>query len=194
MRLTAKNMYYLLLGLIGVSLLVVGIGVYLSSNLLQQKSKDVSKAKLRIMVAEANQEILRKAKVDIEKYKDLAEIAKIIVPQDKDQTQTVREISNLASQNGVVLESVTFPSSNLSETQKTLTQLTPVPTMPGVYVLPITITSQKSPPTFDAFINFLSALEHNRRTALTTSIILDPDPLNPPHLKFTLVINEYIKP
>jgi len=47
---------------------------------------------------------------------------------------------------------------------------------------------------YASFINFLSALEHNRRTAQISAITLQPSTNNPNLLAFTLTLNEYIKP
>ncbi len=191
----AKTTYYILLGVIVLAIIAVGVAVYSSTNMLQKKSQDVRKARLRNAVVEQNQTILRKAKADIEHYKDLAKVASEIVPQDKDQTQTVREISNLAAQQGVILGAITFPASSLGDPKATLSQLTPVKGIAGVYILPITVRSDaKIPSDYANFIKFLDALEHNRRTALVVGIDLQPQEKKPNKVFFTLTIQEYIKP
>ena len=85
MKLDAKNLYYLLCGLVVVAILALGACVYLATGFLKEKSKGVHDARLKTAVLEQREAALRKAKADIEKYKGLAEIAKSIVPQDKDQ-------------------------------------------------------------------------------------------------------------
>lgn len=199
MRLDAKRLYFVLCGFVVLALLVLAAGVYVANGLLQQKSRDVYSARLKTLSLEERQNKLRKAKADIEKYKELAEIAKGIVPQDKDQAQTVREISNLATASGVKLGSITFPTSSLGakSTVKGTTdsQLKPVESISGTYVLNITVQSDsKASASFDSFVSFLESLEQNRRTALVKGVTLTPDAKNPRNLQFTLTLDEYIKP
>src|SRR5690348_12011757 len=115
MGLSAKNMYMLLLASIGLAVIVLGAGVYEAGSILKSKSGDVRKAKVRIAVVEQKQTALRKAKADIKKYQALADIAKNIVPKDKDQAQTVLEITNLAAKSSVALGNISFPSSSLGD-------------------------------------------------------------------------------
>lgn len=201
---SAKRLYYLLLGGIGLSILALLGSVYVANMLLHNQGKRLSEAKLRGMVLDEKQQQLIKAKADIVKYRPLADTAKHIVPQDKDQAQTIREIVNIASANGIKLGAITFPNSSLGGTSGTantsgrsalLSQLKPVKNIPGVYSLDITIQSDPSSPSqYDRFLSFLDALEHNRRTALVNGISLQPDTSNPGRLSFTLNLSEHIKP
>lgn len=196
MWLNARNLYFVLSGVVVIAVLALGACAYLATGFLKEKSKDVRDARLLTLVLERRQSGLSKAKSDIEKYKALGEIAKSIVPQDKDQAQTVREISNLAAASNVKLGGITFPSSSLGANNSTTDgQLKSVPTIPGTFVLNIDVRSDsKVPANYSDFLNFLKALEQNRRTALVTGISLTPDPKVPGKIQFTLTIDEYIKP
>lgn len=196
MKSQAKRIYYSLLAMIGLAVVVLAASVYLAVDMLQKKSEAVAKAKLDTLVLEETQTILRRAKADAAKYRDLAKIARSIVPQDKDQAKTVREIANLAKENGVTLGSITFPSSELgTKPDSKQTQVKPVTNIPGVYTLPITVRSDsKVSSPFKSLIRFLDALEHNRRTALVTSISIQPDTRIAGNVTFTLTVEEYIKP
>src|SRR5690348_7559256 len=112
----AKKLYYVLLGCIGLSVLILLGGAFASNKILQAHSKTLLDAKTRNSVADAKQQQLIKQRADINKYKDLGEIARNIVPQDKDQAQTVRELVAIANANGVKLGTITFPSSTLGAT------------------------------------------------------------------------------
>jgi len=207
----SKILYFILVGL--TSLLIVGLvgGAYGANYLLEGQSKKLQDAKLESLTLTEKQKQLIKAKEDIEKYQPLANIAKSVVPQDKSQAQTVREIVNIAAANGIQIASITFPSSTLggsnvptksgkpsasSGSKNTgLSQLTPVKDIGGVYTLPITIQSDTDiPVSYFQFLRFLDALEHNRRTALVSSITLQPDDTVPNGISFTLIVDEYIKP
>ena len=200
----AKRLYYILLGTIGLSVVVLFGCVYAANNLLVRQSKQVADAQLKRLVAEQKQVNVAKAKADTERYKTLAGIANSIVPQDKDQAQAVREIVNIADASGITLGTVSFPSSTLGAVQKgsgkaatnsALSQLRVVKGIPGVYSMDITVQSDATAPAdYNKFIAFLDALEHNRRTALVTTLTMQPLITDPSKVTFTLVLNEYIKP
>lgn len=196
----SKYVCYLMLGLIAI--LVIGLvgGAYGANALLTSQSKQLLHNRLQINVLAAEQTQLTKAKNDIKKYQELASIARSVVPQDKDQAQTVRQIVDIAAANRIMLSSITFPASTLGTTttgavQRNLSQLAPVAGIPGVYNLQLTVQSDTANPIpYAQCIAFLTALEHNRRTALVSSITLQPDAKNRSKLSFTLTLQEYIKP
>src|SRR6266540_2046917 len=115
MKLNPKRFYYLLLVTVGLAIVLLLAGAYVGNSLLKTKSKDVASNRKKSMVLEEKQRQLNKAKADIKKYQDLAAIAKDIVPQDKDQAQTIREVVNIASANGIKLGTITFPVSSLGD-------------------------------------------------------------------------------
>jgi hypothetical protein len=198
-KLNAKRLNYLLMGAIGVCVLLLFAGVYGANTVLHKQSKNLVNAKTTAAVMDQKQQQLSKARADVTKYKQLGDIAKSIVPQDKDQAQTVREIVAIAEANDIKLGSITFPSSTLGGTGKAtnsaLSQLKAVKGISGVYSLEISIQSDAAQPCdYGKFISFLDALEHNRRTALVGGISIQPDPITPGKLSFSLNVSEYIKP
>lgn len=198
----SKKLFSILIGI----LVFLGIGllasVYGANKILASKSEELVDLKATKLASEQQETQLVKAKKDLETYGELNEIAKSVVPQDKDQAQTVSEIVNLARQSGIPrLSSVAFPPSTLggaTATVKTpggLTQVTPVKGMSGVYKLQITITQTTTEPVpYNSFITFLSKLERNRRTAQVSSINVQPSPDKPDLVSFNLVIDEFVKP
>lgn len=191
----ARKLNFILIAVVCLSILALFGGTYAANLVLQNQSKRVSDAKLHSMVLDEKQQQLAKARTDIAKYQSLADIAKHIVPQDKDQAQTVREIVRLAEENSIKLGAITFPSSSLGGKGAAQSQLKAVKNIPGVYSLEIAIQSDSSSPSqYGSFLNFLDALEHNRRTALVNGITLQPSTTNPGSLTFTLNLSEYVKP
>jgi hypothetical protein len=216
----SKRMYYLLLGVVGLLLVGVFAGTYEVNALLVSKSKHLVDLKLQSQVVASQQTGLLVAKKQVSQYAGLEQIAKTIVPQDKDQAEAVREIANIASSSGIKqLSSVTFPQSTLgtlltntststsgttttnatpvanSSAKNALTQLIPVPGVSGVYQLQITIQqTAEHEVSYNQFLTFLEKLEQNRRTAQVSSILLQPDTKNPNQVAFTLILNEFIKP
>jgi hypothetical protein len=218
---TSKRFYYLLIGLI--VLLFVGLvaGTYGINTLLTSQSDKLTALKAKSAALAQEQQGLSLAKSDVKKYSSLEQIAQSVVPEDKNQAEAVLEIVNIASQNNIALASITFPASTLgtstltpaedsevsstssasnsessvNSAENSLSQLLPVSGIPGVYELQITIASDTDHPVqYSSLINFLSALEHNRRTAQISAIDIEPSSANPDLLTFTINLDEYIKP
>ncbi len=217
---TSKRLYLILIATIGVLFIGLIAGAYGVNNLLGSQAAKLTGLKAKSLALNQEQLSLNRAKKDIQKYADLDKIAKSVVPEDKNQAEAVREIVNIAAGNNINLASITFPASTLGNgpvrsagspasatpaapapaaggASKTagLSQLQPVKNIPGVYLLVITVTGDPHQPVkYSKFINFLSALEHNRRTAQVSTITLQPDTKNRDYLTFALTLNEYIKP
>jgi len=215
---TSKRVYLLLIGLI--FLLIVGLfgSAYGIQGLLHAKSAELVDLKAKLTGLNQQQGGLVQAKKDIVTYSGLYDIAKVVVPENKNQAETVRQIVKLASANSVKLGSISFPSSTLGTTGQAgatsttpapaaaspaaasasnaaLSQLTPVPAAPGVYVLQINVSSDSNyPSTYPQLISFLSALEQNRLTAQVTSLNITPDTNTSGKFSFILTLNSYIKP
>src|SRR3989344_1719585 len=110
-----KRVYFLMIG--AISILVLGsiASVFLGDKILQSKAKHLTSLKLDNKVLDEQQTSLAQAKKDIDKYSELEQIAKAVVPQDKDQAEVVREIVKVASDNSIKLSSISFPSSSLGQ-------------------------------------------------------------------------------
>ena len=199
----SKKLFYILVScLVVVGLAIIGLA-FGADKILTKQSSELANIKAKSQALN-NQELqLNKNKKDIAKYSELNSIAKAIVPQDKDQAEAVQEIVSLAKQSGInQLSSISFPASTLGAITKTgvissggITQVTPVKGIPGVYDLQITVTQDSNRRvSYSQFISFLSRLENNRRTAQVSSISIQPDPLHPDQVAFTLIIDEFIKP
>lgn len=213
----SKRTYFLMLGLITLLTLSIFGGAYGSRQILATKSRELVDLKAQVEGYNRQQLSLIKAKKDIVTYDELFKIAKVIVPENKNQAETVRQVVKLAADNSIKLGSISFPSSSLGSgpagavapTGKTslsaapkvaigkadLSQLTPVVGSPGVYVLPINVASDSSQPaSYPQLIKFLAALENNRLTAEVTTVNIVPDSTAPNRFTFTLSLNSYIKP
>lgn len=213
----SRRTFFLMVAL--TTLLLVGIlgGAYGSKQILAKKSVELMELKAQVEGYNRQQLGLIKAKQDIATYDELYKIAKVIVPENKNQAETVGQIVKLAGDNSIRLGSISFPSSSLgsgpaaavSPTAKTsltaapkvnignadLSQLVPVVGSPGVFVLQINIASDSAQPaSYPQLISFLSALENNRLTAEVTTVSIVPDSTTPSRFSFTLSLNSYIKP
>lgn len=196
----SKRTYFVLLGVNCVLIFALLAGAYVANSLLVSRSKRLVEQRLQTSTLNAQATALGKAKQDVANYSELSNIAKSIVPQDKDQAQTVREIVNIAAKNGIKLGSITFPSSTLGQkatpgTTSSISQLAAVPGLSGVLSLQIVVQSDPNAPIlYSKLLDFLDDLEHNRRTALVSDISLTPNSNNNNKLTFNLTLDEYLKP
>jgi len=210
---SSKRLYFGLLALIGLLFIGLLAGTYGINSVLTSRANKLTGLKANSQALTQQQQALKTAEEYVNKYSGLAQLAKVVVPQDKNQAEAVRELVNIAAANGIVLASLTFPTSSLGATVPSstgavsttpvttqgatanLSQLTQVKGIPGVYQLPITVVvDNNNPAQYSQLISFLTALEHNRRTSQVTSISLQPTVSDPNLLTFTLTISEYIKP
>ncbi len=211
-----KKVFYIMIGALGLLGLLVIATIVFGDILLKKQSLKLMSLKLDNQIIESQQTSLVQAKKDIDKYSELRDIAKQIVPQDKDQARATREIVNIASQAGIKIASIGFPASTLGQpvpkaaapandtTESTkptapaappVTQTKPVEGIKNLLQIDIVITSDTAKPaTYPMLIDFLSRLEQNRRTAHVSNISIQPDATNHNLLNFTLTLTLYIKP
>lgn len=201
----SKKLFFILCALL---LVINGAGaaalVYGNKMLVKQNDK-LTQLKVEASSLEDVQQSLVNAKKDIQTYADVETIAKTVVPQEKDQARTVREIVKLAADSGISISSVSFPSSSLGNKATTApgaaasgpsanTQTQKVDGINNVERLEVTVSSDSSRPVlFTSFVSFLERLEQNRRTAQVTNINIQPVSDNRNFLTFTLTLNVYIK-
>jgi hypothetical protein len=208
---SAKKIYYGILGLVLLMAVLVAGSVFGANLFLEGQKEKLAQVKVENRVIEEQQTYLIQAKKDLEEYSELAQISQAIVPQDKDQAKTVREINSIAQKSGIRLDAITFPASSLGAAPQAgssdssssgststaappsgLTQLVPVEGISGVYALEITISALQPVPYYQ-FLGFLERLESNRRTAHVQNIVLNPTE-DGSSLSFVLTLNAYVKP
>lgn len=199
--------------------LLVG-SVAAGNTLLKSRANKLMELKLENRVLDEQQVALTQANKDIQKYAELEKTAKAIVPQDKNQAQTVLEIVSIAKEAGVPISTILFPTSTLGQTSSSsntsnssagasstntsnttttpktsVTQVTPVTGMAGVYQMEVTVQSDTNQPVrYSSLIDFLTKLENNRRTAQVSNLTITPSQKDVTRITFTLGINVFIKP
>lgn len=210
---SSKRAFFVMSGCLALTCVLFISAILLGNRMLQKKSARLLALKVDNRTLDEQQKSLLQAKKDIEKYEELNRIAKTIVPQEKDQARTVREIVSIAESSGIKISNITFPSSNLGQAQvkpvapkegetptptpaaPPLTQVKPVENIKGLYQLEINIQSDSGAPIpYAKLIDFLTRLERNRRTAQVTSITVQPSSTSRGLITFSVVINVYIKP
>ena len=202
---SSRKLFYVLLAIIvlinggAVAALVLG-----DKQLAKQNTK-LTELKVESATLDKVQQSLVTAQKDIDTYSPIEQIVKTVVPQEKDQAKTVREIVKLAAESKIAISSVTFPSSTLgtkttgipgqaTTSTSSVTQTQKVDGITNVERLEITVTSDPAKPVlFTDFLSFLNKLEQNRRTSQVSSINIQPGSENRNRLTFSLVLNVYIK-
>lgn len=214
--LNAKGLYFVMIGLLVVLFGLVAASVYFGNKLLTNKTSTLIDLKLESKSLDEQQKALIKAKNDLQEYADLEKTAKAVVPQEKDQARTVREIVKIAGDNGITISNISFPSSSLGQPNKkpatgstpttpakpttpattaAPTQAKPVEGIPGVFQLDINVQSDPNQLiSYTDLLSFLEDLEHNRRTAQVSNISVQPDTKDRTLVTFSLTLAVYIKP
>lgn len=204
-----KRFFLVMAGALAVLGICIIFAILGANALLGKQSKKLLEAKVENKAVEQQQTYLIQAKKDIEKYSELNAITKSIVPQDKDQAKTVRELSAIAGASGIKLKSISFAPSNLGQNaavssgspssasaskSSAISQVKPVEGIPGVYSLEIIISPEDNAAiSYYTFLNFLERLESNRRTANVVKITLSPSE-DGSSLTFILTLEAYLKP
>jgi hypothetical protein len=213
MKLDSKKLRLILLGLMAVSVLLFIAIIFIGTSALSSKSQQMVALKVKSQTADLQLSNLEQSKKDVEKYSYFKQVAKTVIPSDKNQAQTVLDIFQIADAAGISIQTITFPSGTLgataavaaqdatsASTQTAITQAKPVLGIPGLYSLELTITPQSNkdaPPdkavTYSKMLDFLSRIEKDRRTAQISQIDIQPAGGNQ-GLSFNLSVNTFIKP
>jgi len=210
-----------------VTVLFVGFGITVlqyGSGILKKKSNDITAIKVENLALDEQQKSLIQTKKDIEKFSELESITKTIVPQEKDQARTVRELIKISNESGTKITNISFPVSTLGQAVKKpvttqeggdqksgtdvqkpaqesttptpqTTQVKPVEGINGVYQMEISLQSDStSPVPYESLVLFLAKLEQNRHTSQVSSLTVTPFTDNRDLVTFNIIINVYIKP
>lgn len=206
-----KRFFYVMTALFSLSIIGGGAMLYFANSVLQKRSTNVVELKLQSAEVEAQLAAYQAAKKDVEKYAYLENIIKTALPQDKDQARTVREIFALATQSGITIKSVQFPTSTLGSVSggtlpsstvtptAAVTQAKPVEGLKGVYSVETIVTpyadGENYKVTYAQLIDFLGRIESNRRAMQVASIQLNPlGQTATDSISFTVTLNIFIKP
>lgn len=192
--------------------------------ILAGKSQKLVELKQQNKTVAAQSANLSVSKKQVEQYTFFNNIAKTVLPSDKDQAQAVVDIFNLADRSGINIASITFPASTLgtkapstssstdssgnnaatASSKSAISQAKAVEGIAGLYSLQLNISPQSGAGvpdskkvTYPKLLDFLSRIENNRRTAQITQVNIQPqsgDSGPSQFINFTMIINIFIKP
>jgi hypothetical protein len=214
MKLNSKNLRMILICALALSILIFVITMSMGLSKLGEKSRAMVKLKVENQTTNDRLNNLEQAKKEVEKYAYFKQVAKTVIPSDKNQAQTILEINQMAKQAGIGIQSITFPASTLgtgaaavktdatktSSASTAITQAKPVPGIAGLYSLQLIIAPESGKDvsagrqvTYPKMLDFFKRIENNRHTAQITQISIQPA-TDSQALSFTLIINIFIKP
>lgn len=191
---TTKKAHYGLLGLLVLVIVAIGLAMYFSRVFLKSNSDSLVNAKLELYKIDETEYIYRKNQAILQENQETADILASVLPQEKDQAKAVREITQIASDNGLSVKAIRFPGSDLVITNKpvaaqtqgstttpqatpsgpTISQAKPVNGLNNVLgiAVEVELTSARSGAQIstDQVLSFLQQIENNRRNIRVTSI------------------------
>lgn len=178
---TAKKMYYIMLGSLIIVVLLLGLTMYFGLSVMKKESQKIINAKLNIAKAQKTESIYSSNKDLYISNKDLANKIDDFLPSDKEQDLIVAQLNSFATQSQLIISSISFPSSTLDPNSKQkvksdISQATPVPGLKGVYEIPTIVTvsntTEESIKT-DNLLTLLEQIESSPRNMRITSISYD---------------------
>ena len=134
------------------------------ASLIQDLAADSEILDAKIMAA-------REAEQNIAENRDVATIIDKVLPPQKIQSNIVGELLKIASNNGINLNNIGFPSSDPTAADFNITQTTPLEGIAGVRFIQADIDYIGS---FDDTLNLLVDMSENRRKMQVSSISLIP--------------------
>jgi hypothetical protein len=217
MKLNSRKLRLVLIGSLGLAVVIFIATFVVGLSVLGAKSKTMVGLEVKSQTAETQLSNLQQAKKQVEEFSYFKEVAKSVIPNDKDQAEAVVEINDMANKSGLAIQSIVFPASTLGlpsatattdatasgSAGKAISQAKPVSDIPGLYSLELIVTpdsSLDSPATqitYAKMLNFLSRIENNRHTSQISEVNITPPGAGPTlnsGLTFALTINIFIKP
>lgn len=215
-KLTPKTTRYILFGLLGLMAVVFIAASFIGLGKLSNKSQQLVDAKLKTKTLDTKLTALQAAKKQIDKYGYFNDVAKTVIPNDKDQAQAVLDLSHQADGAGIAIASITFPTSTLGgkttstsatgsgSVSNAISQAIPVEGISGLYSLQLTVVPLTGPTvpaakkvTYPKMLDFLQRIERDRRTAQIAQLTIQPQSDNSGptgEINFSLTINIFIRP
>src|SRR5690554_3940267 len=106
---SSRKVYLGMIGLLALSIVGMLGALLLGNQALEKKSSELMDLKIQSHLLDEQQTSLSRAAKDVQTYAELESIAKTIVPKDKDQARTVREIVAIAESSGISFSDISFP-------------------------------------------------------------------------------------
>jgi Tfp pilus assembly protein PilO len=183
---TAKRYFYILSGILFVTVIGGGAAYYYASGLLHAKTVEYSQRQADLQIADEKILKLEDLQRQYQRLTPVIGDLEGVLPKTKKQSELAVDLYNLAAKNGMTLSSLDFPAPS----DKVLPGPTSQTTKAGDALgLPVNF---KLTGTYDQLEAFLKDQEHLKRLTNVSSLSIESS--NPNAIAFTLVLTAYVKP
>lgn len=189
----SKKVFLGMIALLVLTIGGIGGGIYVYDQQLTEQTKEISQLMADREVLEQQIKIYRDANQKIQELSYIDEIAKEVLPPNKEQAEVIAEINKFARESGMTVSSLEFGGAQGNTPDSLDTSQTEVIAGLGVRVLPVTVSIDPSP-SYDQVISFLQRIEINRRKMQVVSLDLTPQASDRSTFSSVIVtINIYLK-
>lgn len=188
---TVKRVHQILVVLVVASAVVTVLGLYFANSKLTKLAEETATKKAEIQITQNQIKAYERTKETVDSLDYVEELAQKVLPESKDESSIVAELSQFALRSRLAVEQITF-NEVVKSTAKTKDKTSA--TIPkGVSVVPITV-QLKAGGTYENLLNFLKSIEGNQRTMQVSNITLSPDEEDRTKLsQITVAINLYTR-
>lgn len=188
---TPKKMNITLKVILTVIIFVLVGGLYISNQKLTDIANKTSEFKAQAEFAQKQLDTFKLTKIKVESLGYVDELAAKVLPEDKEQSAIIAEISLFAKRARLSLSQIEFPEKEVSRSSRSGSKAGAAPK--GVAVIPVTVKFKEGA-RYENILEFLRYTEENQRKIQVASIDLKPDAKNRSLLnEVTVVLSLYSK-
>lgn len=189
---TPKRMNRILRGALALLMVIMIAVLYFANKSLTRVAQDTARLKADVVLQEKQLAAYQSTKTTVDSLRDVGSLAAKVLPDQQEQSLTVAELSAFAQRSSLRIKELTFAEPPVEQKgKKKDKEKSAIPK--GVTVTPVVISFEENA-RYDYFLDFLRAVEENRRKMQITNISLTPNEQNRALLEEVSVsINLYVK-
>lgn len=189
---TPKRMNRILRGALALLMVIMIAVLYFANKSLTRVAQDTARLKADVVLQEKQLAAYQSTKTTVDSLRDVGSLAAKVLPDQQEQSLTVAELSAFAQRSSLRIKELTFAEPPVEQKgKKKDKEKSAIPK--GVTVAPVVISFEENA-RYDYFLDFLRAVEENRRKMQITNISLTPNEQNRALLEEVSVsINLYVK-
>lgn len=168
---TPKRTFMAMLGVLAITLLAGFGAFYWSSQNLDKSAKDISALKAENDILDIRIAAVDSAQAKLNELSDIRKEIAEILPPEKIQSDIIAQILDIASDNNITLNGISFPSS-ADPKDFSLSQTEPLKGVGGVRFTTVTTDFTTS---FNSLLSFLNDIEKNQRLMQISNVNISPN-------------------
>jgi Tfp pilus assembly protein PilO len=185
----AKLLNYLMISLVGVTVLMSGGVFYFFNQRLSETIGELSKREEDIDVANLEVDTLERLQKDLARLEEIKPEIDGALPHGKTQSQSVAQILDIARANGITFKTISFEATQGLPAENSQTQ--PSTVLPSVSSVPITLDADSVG--YGALKGFLRDIFAIRRNANVSTLTLTRDDSKPGRVGVHLTIDIHLE-